>query len=235
MSEYVLELERDLANLFAGMLGLIVALMVCASFVPNMLQKGTLETILARPVPRGRLLFYKYLGSLWFVFIMSTALFGVCWMAISVRTGVWNPWFLACILTITANFAVIHCVSVLFGVITRQGAIAGMIGLSFWGISGQVVQTREMMQMSADRGLSKVDPLVQKTLNTCYWILPKTTDFGHLNTLFLSRSALSEDAYQRLYATTLPKIDWAWSMGSTAVFCAVVLSFAILIFKRKDF
>jgi hypothetical protein len=64
---------------------------------------------------------------------------------------------------------------------------------------------------------------------------PKTSDLTSLNDYFLSRSHLSEAAYQRAFAGQIPKVDWLWSLGTTAAFTAAMLALAIWLFRRRDY
>jgi len=233
VAEMVVFIELRMANVFGGFIGVLVAIMACSGFVPSMLQKGTLDLVLARPIGRGRLLLFKYVGGLWFVFILATVLIGGCWLAITVRTGYANPWFLATIVTITAVFGVIYSVSVLVGVLTRSGTLAALLAIFVWGTSEVLIAIRhglKTMYMG-----QAVPAWLQNTLEVLYGLAPKTGDLIALNTHFLSRSHLSEAAYQRTFAGQVPKIEWAWSLGTTAAFTAAMLLLAVWFFRRKDY
>jgi ABC-type transport system involved in multi-copper enzyme maturation permease subunit len=233
VAETVVRMQLLMANLFAGFLGIVVAVMACSGFVPSMLQKGTLDLVLARPIGRGRLLLYKYAGGLWFVFIASSFLIGGSWLAITLRTGYANPWFLATIVTITAVFAVIYSVAVLVGVLTRSGTVSALVALAVWGTSSTMVAIKHNLRLLY-RG-QPVPEWLQTTLDVLYGMAPKTSDLTSLNDYFLSRSHLSEAAYQRAFAGQIPKVDWLWSLGTTAAFTAAMLALAIWLFRRRDY
>ena len=233
VAEQVVRIELFLANGVAGFLGVIVAVLACAGFVPSMLQKGTLDLLLARPVGRRRLLLFKYLGGLWFVLILTTVLIGGCWIAIALRTGYSSPWFLASILTVTAIFAVVHSVAVLAGVLTRSGTISALLAIGVWGVSSTLVFIRDGIDLLYAGQM--VPAWAKSLLNVLYAIAPKTLDLASLNTYFLSHSHLSESAYQRSFAGTIPKVEWGYSIGTTAIFTAVMLGLAMWTFRRKDY
>ncbi|MFH0938850.1 MAG: ABC transporter permease subunit [Planctomycetota bacterium] len=228
--ETMVNFETILADAFAGLIGMVVVILVCAAFVPNMLQKGTLALVLARPIGRGRLLLYKYVGSLCFILIMATFLIGGCWLGLSIRTGYWNPWFLACILTITALFAIIHSVSVLFGVLTRSSTAAALLALGVWIISGAVASARDVTKFGFGEHVSST---LKTTIEVVYTILPKTTDIGYLNALFLSKS--SSQAVMHHGLNRVPSINWTFSLGTTVAFTAVMLFLAVWYFRRQDY
>ena len=157
---------------------------------------------------------------------------GGSWLAISLRTGYWNPWFLACVLTVTASFAVLYSVSVLFGVLTRNGTVAALASIGLWFLSSTVVSLRHVLER---QGMLEESPRMAAALDVAYTVLPKTTDIGSLNTLFLSKSHLSEAAYERFMAPMIPDVDWTFSLGTTALFTLVVLALAAWRFHRTDY
>src|SRR5262249_59994152 len=101
-------------------LGLLASVAVTAFFIPNMLQKGTLEPLLVKPIRRWQLLVYKYLGGLTFIFVTTTVVVLGVWLALGLRSGLWAPGFLLIIFVLTFYFAVLYAVSTLFGVLTRN-------------------------------------------------------------------------------------------------------------------
>ena len=112
--------------------------------------------MLARPVSRPVLLVAKYFGGLWFVLVVATFLVVGCWAAFALRMGYSNPWFLASIVTITLQFAVLHAVSVLMGVLTRSSGVAALVTLGVWMVSGLVVNARHAMPMLGDEAPSSL-------------------------------------------------------------------------------
>ncbi len=236
IADLVVGIEYMLADVFAGFIGMLIAVVVCSSFVPSLLQKGTADLVLARPLSRPAILLGKYLGGVAFVFALACLLIGGCWAALSLRTGYASPWFLATVLTITASFAVLHAVSVLIGVLTRSAGVSSLLALGVWGLSTSIDAGRRLVQvLSHDR---EVSPLVQKALNVAYAVVPKMKDIGALNAVFLSRSyrtasGVRSDLEQRI-AEAL-KVDWGFSLGTTAAFTVVVLALAVWRFRQRDF
>jgi len=226
-------IEQGFAEVFAGFLGMVIAVLATSSFVPSMLQKGTLDLVLARPIGRVRLLLAKYLGGLWFIAILATFLVTGCWAGISIRTGYSSPWFLFSIVTVILVFAVLHSVSVLVGVWLRSAVLASLAAFGIWGMSGIIVNIRHSMKMfffGAD-----VPPAIVQAFEIAYAILPKTKDISLLSTYALSRSYLSPAAFKNIFAHQLPPVDWAFSLGTTAAFAVVTLALAAWIFRRRDY
>jgi ABC-type transport system involved in multi-copper enzyme maturation permease subunit len=231
MAEVIVQIQVSFANLFAGFVGMLVAVVVCSSFVPNMLQKGTLDFILARPLGRTRILLYKYLGGIGFIFVLAAYLIGGAWLGLSLRTSYFNPWFLLTIVTVTGVFAVLNSICVLFGVLTRSGAVSSLLAIGVWGLSSTIIGTRRALPIMFP---GEVPAALTRSLDVAYAVLPKTADIGLLNQYFLSRSHLSPEAMARVIPLEMLKVDWLYSLGTTALFTAAMLGLAVWVFHRRD-
>ena len=62
-------IEDYMVNGFGSWIGILVAVVLTAFFVPNMLRKGTVDMLLVKPIHRVDVLLYKYIGGLTFVFL----------------------------------------------------------------------------------------------------------------------------------------------------------------------
>lgn len=233
VADFTIRLQIGLSEVLAGVFVMVVVIIATASFIPNMLQKGTLDLVLARPIGRGQLLLYKYMGGLWFIFFFSLLLIGGCWIAISVKTGFWNPWFLFSAVTLTLIFSVLYTISVLLGMLTRSGNFAAMVTLGIWVLSSSITGLRALIQIAV-WGAEVPQGLVT-TFDVAYWILPKISDIGNLSVYALSKSHLSEGAYRRLFAKHMSDVNWAASLGTTILFAACMLGLACFFFKRRDY
>jgi len=77
----VVALQASIARILGGMLGMVVLLAAFGGALPDLLQKGALDLVLARPVGRVRLLAFLYLGSVLTVLLVTAAIFGACALA----------------------------------------------------------------------------------------------------------------------------------------------------------
>lgn len=229
LAEWVVELQLMLAGFFVGFVGLLIALSVCSSFVPSMLQKGTLDLVLARPVGRIPLLLWKYVGGLSFIFVFGSFLIGGCWLALGVRTGYWDPMFLVSVLVLVMGFAFLYAVSVTAGVWSRSTNIAFMLSIGVWGFSFAAT----LMYRGRD-ALVDAPGWVIRLIEVLYTILPKVTDLDTINTWLFSKAKLDPAAYERLMAK-LPDVDWVFSLGTSFGFAAVVLALGCWLFQKRDY
>ena len=124
--------ENYLVSGVGGWIFSLLAVIITAAFVPNMLSKGALDLLIAKPTGRVWLLVCKYLGGLTFMLLITAfAVVGV-YLTIGFRVGVWAPHFLAAIPLLTFQFAILYAVSTLIGVLTRNTLVAILGTIAVW-------------------------------------------------------------------------------------------------------
>jgi hypothetical protein len=132
MREAVYFIESTLVGGVGAWVAVLVGVVVTASFIPEMLRKGAIDLILAKPIRRPSLLLYKYLGGLAFVFLLTAVTVACVWAAIGVRSGIWAPGFLLVIPAVTFYFALLYAVSTLAAVLTRSAVVAILLTCVAW-------------------------------------------------------------------------------------------------------
>ncbi len=125
-------LELVLAWGIAGTFGLLLALVWTAGFVPTFLEPAAASVLLAKPVARWQLLLGKYVGVLTFVGFQVVLFVALTWMALGVRTHIWNMTYWRCIPLLLLQFAVFYSFSVLLAVIMRSTVACVFGSLLFW-------------------------------------------------------------------------------------------------------
>src|SRR5207248_489037 len=65
---------------FGELTALLVGVIITSFFIPNMLHKGTVDLLLAKPIHRWLLLLNKYLGGLTFIFLNTAYAIGGIWL-----------------------------------------------------------------------------------------------------------------------------------------------------------
>jgi hypothetical protein len=130
----VVAIQLVLAGGVADTLGILLALIWTAGFLPTFLEPGVATVLLAKPIPRWALLAGKYLGVLALLLLNAFLYVGGTWIALGLRTGVWSPLYLLCIPILLLHFAIFFSFSTFLAVATRS-TIACVIGsLVFWMI-----------------------------------------------------------------------------------------------------
>jgi hypothetical protein len=181
-----LELGRDaedavrffqllLAGGVADTLGILLALLWTAGFLPGFLERASASVLLVKPVPRWVLLTGKYLGVLAFVTAQAAFFVVGTWVALGVRTGIWHAAYLWSVPILVVHFAVFFSFSALLAVWTRSTivCVVGSLGLWFvaWGTNfAHLVRVAHESSISAARLPAEVG----------YWLLPKPVELNFL-------------------------------------------------------
>ncbi len=171
LGQLIYTLESILLNGLGAWVLLLAGVVVTAGFIPNMLRKGAIDLLLTKPVSRPLILFYKYLGGLLFVLLITAVTVGGVWVAVGLRTGIWAVGILWSIGGITFYFAILYACSTLVGVLTRNAIVSIVLTIVFWflvwlvgvvfGVLNawdsitalqSVAQTARQAQVQADKG-----------------------------------------------------------------------------------
>ncbi|HZW30356.1 MAG TPA: transcriptional regulator [Isosphaeraceae bacterium] len=226
-------LELLLAGGVAGTFGLLLALVWTAGFFPSFLEPHAAPTLLAKPVARWQLLLGKYLGVLTFVGFQVALFIVATWLALGVRTQVWNLSYLWCIPLLLLQFAIFYSISVLLAVVTRS-TMACLFGsvlywLLAWGINCGSVMARGLP------GPEYVPSFALALADAAYWISPKPIDAQ----LILFNILRAEHHFERPVIFKLlesgcgfsPHLSILSSLGITGV----LLALSAFEFDRADY
>jgi hypothetical protein len=170
----VRELQAQLAGFGVDALGLLLALIWTAGFLPAFLDPSAASVLLAKPVPRWSLLLGKYIGVLVFVFCQIVIFVGGTWLALGLRSGVWGGTYLLSIPLFLLHFAAFFSVSTFLAVSTRSTVSVVFGSIMFWIVCWVLNFSRHMSIAVPD--LQQMSPILGGLLETGYWVLPKPTD-----------------------------------------------------------
>jgi hypothetical protein len=177
-SDPVRFLQVWLAGFVADTAGILLALIWTAGFLPTFLEPAAVSVLLAKPVPRWSLLAGKYLGVLAFVLFQAVVFVGGTWLALGVRTGVWEPAYLLCVPMLLIHFAVFFSFSALLAVVTRNAAACVIGTLFFWMVCWGLNYGRHAAALGF--GGEALTPVGSWVLEAGYWLLPKPWDLNAL-------------------------------------------------------
>jgi ABC-type transport system involved in multi-copper enzyme maturation permease subunit len=227
----IVGIQSTLANFIAGWVGVLLAIVVTAGFIPDMLQKGRIELLLSKPIGRTSLLIYKYFGGLTFIFLIGGVLVVGSWLALSINSGFWNFAYLLSIFVLVFFFAVIYSVSTLFGVLTRSPVISVLMSIVVWFISFCVHGIKEVLQ---DIGVE--NQTATTLLNIGYFILPKTSEIKQVNSYLLFRATFPEEILNAVGINAqFQTLSFEYIILTSLGFTGVMLALSCFIFSRKDY
>jgi hypothetical protein len=221
-------LEVHLAGWVADVAGLLIALVWTAGFLPTFLEPAAASVLLAKPSPRWLLLAGKLVGVLGFVALQGLLFVGGTWLALGLRTGVWDVAYFLCVPLLLLHFAVFYSFSAMLAVATRSSVACVFGSVAFWGLCWGMNFGRHAVHILPDvQGISGV---LAATTEVGYWVLPKPLDFQLLLSDFLQPGEL----FGRLVSTPKLEAYGAWNPVASAL-ASVAAAAALFAAAAYDF
>jgi hypothetical protein len=165
-------IQLILAGGVAGTLGVLLALLATAGFVPAFLEPQAASILLTKPAPRWLLLLGKFLGLVAFVGAQAALFVGGTWLALGLATGVWSEAYLRAIPLLMAQFAFFASASIFLAAATRNTIVCVVGIVLFWLLCAAVNAGRIELLSGTD-----APALVRWVTEALYWLLPKPVDF----------------------------------------------------------
>ncbi|MCO6438930.1 MAG: ABC transporter permease [Phycisphaerae bacterium] len=227
-----------------GAYGVILLIIASAGFFPALLERGGVEVLVSKPLPRWQVYLGKYLGALFFVFVQAGVFVGLTFLVAGLQWKVWLPGYLLCIPLVVVLFSYLYCVTALVGVLTRSTVLAIVLTIISWiGFSGvQSLGDTFVMYPEWQQHRS-----MYRAVQIASWVVPKTSDFTYLarrwagsanpvevmpmptgegQTEIVQRAQAAEKAHMKRSA-------WL-SVGSSLAFEAVIVALGMAYFCRRD-
>jgi ABC-type transport system involved in multi-copper enzyme maturation permease subunit len=230
----VYELEQGLIGTWGAGIAMLIAAIITAFYIPNMLHKGTVDLLIAKPVRRSELLVYKFVGGLTFMFLNTVFVVVGIWLALGLRSGLWAPGFLLSIFTLTFEFAIFYAVSTLFGVLTRSAVVSILMSCVLWAVLFAVGNGYQFVE--AVRDLDMLPGWLVTTADIAHFVLPRYKDIDALNSQAIAHDLLGSDSPTRKSMDKVfASIKWGESLGFTTAFIAVMLGLSCWRFATRDY
>jgi ABC-type transport system involved in multi-copper enzyme maturation permease subunit len=211
VKQWVESLQTGLAMLI-GTFGLFLALMATSTLFPTMLQKGSIDLLLCRPIPRWRIITARFLGGASIMAFNAVYLFVGVWAVLGVKSGVWNNGFPVSVVFPAFAFVVLFSVMMLACVVTENGP-AGLL------VSFTMLMFSPVLAAHAQITPALSSELYRQVFRSLYWVLPKTAEtIGAMRRLILGRP-----------------LDVNWVLGTSVVFALVCYGATVIYFTRKDY
>ena len=179
-----------IAGFLSGSLGMAVMIAATAFFVPRMLEKGAVETLFHKPVPRLWFFLSRYVAGLVFVALLCTALVSGVYAGFLVSSGYSYGGVFWELPGAVYAFGIVHAVSMAIGVWTRSTPAAILLSIFFfvgngcvhtaWSMKESFTHDREAAEDSDTEGLSQLLEGLSVALDTAHFILPKPGDAGRM-------------------------------------------------------
>ena len=215
----------------ADTLGLLLTLVWTAGFLPGFLDRRAIAVLLAKPAPRGALLMGKYLGVLAFVLAQAGYFVVATWLALALRTGIWDATYLLSVPLLLLHFAIFFSVSLLLAVCTRSTVVSVFGSIGFWGICWAINYGRHcVMAAAAVAPEGSFSPGLSWAANIGYWLFPKPVDLGR----FVFDTLGAESGFHPLFQH-LPSVSMGMSIFTSLLFTLYVLFAASRHLRRVEY
>jgi ABC-type transport system involved in multi-copper enzyme maturation permease subunit len=228
---------------FGSMVSILGGVIITSFFIPNMLRKGTIDLLLAKPIHRWALLVYKYIGGLTFIFINNAfAIVGI-WLVLGLRSGIWANWFLLLVFVLTFFFAVLYAVSALIAVLTRSAVTCVLVTIGAWFVLFLVGTAHNVFETNARDEKTKNVPaekqrwtnnVLGQAVGVMHAVLPRTSDLDHLDNLLILSDFLTGSWAETRKLDPSP-IEWGESLLVSGLFIAVMLGLSCWRFGVNDY
>ncbi len=228
-------LQLILAGGVADTLGLLLALVWTAGFLPTFLEPRSISVLIAKPAPRWCLFLGKYAGVLTFMLMYATVFVGGTWLAIGWRTGVWDTSYLLSVPVLLLHFAIFFSVSALLAVFTRSTVVCVFGSIMFWALAWGMNYGHHALQAATNlMPEGQISSRLSWISSAAYWMLPKPADFGVLlsDALDAGKDFAALPAMSPLDAHSSTML---MSVVSSLVFAGCVLVASTRKFSRTDY
>lgn len=223
---------------------MLLSIIITGFFIPNMLRKGTIDMLLAKPIRRSSLLVYKWIGGMTFMFLNTLVIMAGIWLALGLQTDLWLTGLLWCIPIFTFQFAIFYAVSTLLAVLSRSPIVAILGAVLTWGLcffigwGYRIVDTirPEKPSNQAQAEMVKLPRWVFVSADAIHFVTPRYKDLDILTSRLINRDLrLPESAEVKQQVQAVSAINWPESIGVTAAFIAMVMGLACWRFAVKDY
>jgi len=197
--------------LFGGRL--FISIFAVSGLIPSILEKGTVEFFLSRPVKRFELLLGEFLGGIFVIFLNISFLVLGTWLLVGIYLGDWSLSFLLIIPAITLVFSLFYSLIILMGVKWQNSVSAMMISYLIFIAVSPILNSKDTILVFLDGAFWRY------LLNILYYIVPQSSDLAGIT---------ASIAFSQPIDSFLP-------LGVAVLQLSVYLYLAVLLLKRKDF
>lgn len=231
--------------LILGWIGITLAIIATAGFLPAFLERGSVDVVLSKPMPRWRLFLAKYAGAMVFVLVQATVFVVLTFLVAGFRWGVWITGYLLCIPLVVLLFSYLYCISACVAVRFRSTVVSVIVTIGAWLVFSSVQTMGDMFEMYPSWQQNRT---AYAAVRAARWIVPKTEDVVYLAKAWTGARPATEvmpefeDEHEREVVDRAAKIEIermninpVLTIGSSLLFEGVVLLFAIWTFSRRDY
>jgi ABC-type transport system involved in multi-copper enzyme maturation permease subunit len=112
-----------------SMIGFIA---VCAGYIPNMIESGSIDLMLSKPIKRWHIFFGKYVGGLILFSLAIIVVFIAIFVGVGMKIGVWHWQFFGALPMTLFSLALLFAIVAFVGLWTRSTGMSMVIGYVYF-------------------------------------------------------------------------------------------------------
>jgi len=192
-----------------------------AGFMPEILEKGSAELFLSKPITRWELLLFRSFGATAGIAANIVYFMAGVWAVVGLKFGVWHWKFLASSLLISYSFACLVVLLFAAGLLMRNTGLVTMFGFIFyvfsWGLE------------SRTRGLNLLwdNAVYHRILDALYYLTPQLSAMLTNATRFVGHSAIANP----MEPQTMNWMPYVYSLASATL----IYLLSAWYFYRRDY
>jgi ABC-type transport system involved in multi-copper enzyme maturation permease subunit len=198
-------------GLFLGVV--LFGVLATAGAVSDMLERGTVDLYLSKPLARWHLLLGKYLGAVAVVLVNILYFIGALWLICGIRLGVWNASFFTSAFLLTVVFGCLYAVVVFTSVLTRTTAVSILVAFLLLVLLEPILHQRETTLFALSE-----NPVYRAVLDGVSYIIPQFSG---------ARDAIARHIEHE-------PVEWV-PMGQSILSATGFFALASWIFHRRDY
>jgi ABC-type transport system involved in multi-copper enzyme maturation permease subunit len=188
-----------------------------AGLVPSMLEKGTIDLFLSKPLHRAEMLMARALGATAGIAANLAYFFIGIWLVFGLKLGVWNWGFLSSALYVIFAFACLFSIVALVGLTTRSSGFSILLTIVYIFVSSLLEGREHFLFRLSDNAI------YHRILDGLYYITPQLSAMLSNSSLLIGKNPFSPAVF-----TIMP---YVYSLGSTALLYAL----ASWYFMKRDY
>ncbi len=232
---------------FGAAFTMLISTIMVASFLPNMLNKGTVDLLLVKPIHRTTLFLYKFLGGLLFMVLNTLVIIVGVYLALGLQTGLWTHALLLCIPIFTLQFAIFYSVMALAAVLTRSAVVSIFMAMVTWGLLFLVGYAHWFLieKGRASKPESTRSHWAYVSFDAVKMVLPRYKDIDWLTTKMIKTDLIDmmhppgaerdRQLKDQIDKEGYDAYNWPSALTATFAFIAVMLGLACWRFATKDY
>lgn len=172
-----LKLIKDICVAAISIFGVLIAVYISASVVPNEIENKVIYTVLSKPVGRMQYLLGKFMGAQLIIIVNLALMGGLFFMALYLRQGIMPTLLLWSILLTYFEFLIVSSFTFAISCAATTSLVPILGGL-FVYITGNLTEYLKDVENRAGQTTEFLDVMIGKIASYLYAILPNLQNFS---------------------------------------------------------